>query len=297
MTAKLITWGISPIQAGWVCPHLQKKRTSDGILAVEFSFLATDVLQSFWLRFQRRGSILTPTESAQAFCKKETSAADHLTCHFQGHCATLVSLPFWPLQSTSVCARAAAGSVSDLQGIQPFIGGLERALLLHLVMALHLYPLFTALSKLLKKESLNHALLTDPQALSSTPMCCLLFSQNPPSTDVWKQFIVWMCDLWERGEENQWQFFKSLFVLELDQDCILWSFISHPLPYMKERVLLLTLMMCWRWWSDEMGKSPWIKFCCWLSNIKRTDSYFCIPAFDLETFLNLLRPLPNNDLT
>lgn len=25
-----------------------------------------------------------------------------------------------------------------------------------------------------------------------------------------------------------------------------------------------------------------------------TDSYFCIPAFNLETFLNLLRPLPHN---
>lgn len=120
-----------------------------------------------------------------------------------------------------------------------------------------------------KKESLNHTLLTDPQALSLHTNVLPLVFTKPTSTDVWKQFIVWMCDLWgPGGGGNQWQFFKALFVLELHQDCILWSFIPHPLPYMKERVLLLTLMMCWPWWSDEMGKSLWIKFCCWLFYIK-----------------------------
>lgn len=98
----------------------------------------------------------------------------HLTCHFQDDCATLVSLPFLPLQSASVCPRAAAGSVWDLQGIQTFSRGLKRALLFLLMIILqiflrNLYSLFITCCKLLKKKKkgiiLHHALLTDLQAM------------------------------------------------------------------------------------------------------------------------------------
>lgn len=78
-------------------------------------------------------------------------------CHFQDHCATLVSLPFRPHQSTYVCPRAAAGSLLDLQGIQPFTGALERAIRLLLVIVLQVFLgyldlLFTTLRKLLRKK-------------------------------------------------------------------------------------------------------------------------------------------------
>ena len=130
------------------------------------------MIQSFQLRLQPRGATLGRTESAHTFCKTKAKAAGHLTCHSQDHCATLVSLPSWPLQSASVRPRAAAGGISDLQGIRPLAGGLKGVLLLFLVILLqvvlgHLYCLFPVLGKLLKKRILlNCALPTDLQALS-----------------------------------------------------------------------------------------------------------------------------------
>lgn len=87
----------------------------------------------------------------------------------------------------------------------------------------------------------------------SIPMCCLFFSQNPSSTDVWKQFIVWMCDLWGVGGENQWQLFKSLFVLELDQDCIYDP--SYPILYPTWK----RECCYWRWWCvDDDDLMKWV---------------------------------------
>lgn len=188
------------------------------------------MLQSFWLRLRRRGSILTPTESAQAFCKKKTSAADHLTCHFQGHYATLVSLPFRPLQSASVCARAAAGSVSDLQGIQSFTGGLERALLIHLVMVLHLYPLFTILCKLLKKRIIESC-STDRSASTEPPHQCAAscFHRTHPPQMSGNSLLYGCVTFGRRGERIDDNSLKL---------CLFWNYIrtvfydpSYPILY------------------------------------------------------------------
>ena len=184
------------------------------------------MIQSFQLRLQPRGASLGRTESAHTFCKTKAKAAGHLTCHSQDHCATLVSLPSWPLQSASVRPRAAAGGISDLQGIRPLAGGLKGALLLRLVILLqvflgHLYCLFPILGKLLKKKNpielraTNRPASTEPPCQGATSH---LYKTHPQRFFYNK--ILCGCVTLEGGGENLWQFFKALSVLELDQDCI-----------------------------------------------------------------------------
>lgn len=105
-----------------------------------------------------------------------------------------------------------------------------------------------------KKESLNHTLLTDPQALSLHTNVLPLVFTKPTSTDVWKQFIVWMCDLWGPGgggiNDNS---------LRL---CLFWNYIrtvfydpSYPILYPTWK----RECCYWRWWCvDHDDLMKWV---------------------------------------